>query len=498
MSYYKIKNIICKISVVIFIISIISASFLSIKLKPSGKKIFGIGFKSAKIAKGNPENGDYVFVVIQNSTEKENEIKSILSLLRQNELYHCYFKLGNDEDEHSVKECLEHLPYNQDIILISHNLGERLENKNIAGRIIISPTKVEKMDVPTLLISSTVDKQSTPKVITSIYNDLTGSKINETGFGVLAEKNNITLKIVPSTVDKNTLLTAEYINNITNWINKNWDLNLSYYDFGFLNGLILVIMLISGFAFLMTENIEFKIHENNFIPHIINVKVESSFKFGLVRFFSWLGSFILFLVLVLLLGLIPMVTLTVRLTFSAHIFTFGLITWILYKKGIMPGLDGNINYRDTMSFGKLNLQKSLIFMIPGVLTFIYSVLLGFAEIEFGLKEIIGFVISIVLAFIGFYVYLIDRYVLEEMHSEKGSRFFHRVGFFLPMLLVSLICIPFAYPTWLYVGIITTAFVGVIVAAGESMYRNNRDMLFTALIQAIVFSFFVNFIKIGGY
>ena len=478
------------ISKAIFVLCIISVCIIEI-VKPRENTIRGEGFEIGK----NRNDSETAFLILQKYGERENEIKTVKSLLNQNDIEYYLIKFRNENGVINASETVKKELSGKKVIMLSHykDYGKYFDELNLKGKILCSPLETDDRNLPILLISTATDKKCTTENITKLYNELTDSKINSTGFGVNAEKDNVSMKIIAKAVGSLSGLSEPYINSMNMWLDEKFSLELHYKNYGFIKLIILAATVIS----LCTSYIIFRPKENsqdNTVYRLVSIKAKGIYKYFLVRVLIFISGILICGILTGMIAIIPFLNFNTANIFCAYIFSAGIVNFILFKSGKMPGIVGKISSKDIIASNSKQSIKTLLIMATCLIPMIMSVVLGIGEMKISFENIPQYVFCFVATFMGYYSYNLENMVLSQTEQCRTVKIMVGISPFLPMLIIAVAGIPFGNPTWIYTGIIDIIGIFVITMAGSAAEKINNHIVFTSFMESLICTVFLNLIR----
>ncbi|MEG1965729.1 MAG: hypothetical protein RR064_06230, partial [Oscillospiraceae bacterium] len=392
----KIKKYIKFSSMMIFVLSSIALAIFNYS------QLNDVVFYKNKdaIISGSIANKDNVFLILQNKNSNTNKLRSFKTFLKQNDFSFVSVILDengiNQEINDEIDKVFSDNELNKTIYLATQG---KIENSLIVdnasyklnGKIIFEPNKEQEnadKETPILLITTTLSNQSPPELATEIYNKMTSQTINSTGFAFNSNNGNVTLNIVSQMHKSYKPMSYEMVELVQKWINDNFSLNLKYQNFYQFTDVLIYVNLISlAIVFILTNWYNtFKKMEQTY--RIIDLVVVSPIKFLFARVFVWIISLLILAVLSFIAWNIKTIQFDSSLVFALYLFASGIVMSALYKFGKAPGINGNIDNKSAIPVGKLAYGKSIVLILPFLLTFILVEMSGYLYVDYTLKSII--------------------------------------------------------------------------------------------------------------
>ncbi|MEG1044224.1 MAG: hypothetical protein RSF81_05530 [Oscillospiraceae bacterium] len=499
----KIKKYIKFSSMIIFVLSSIALAIFNYS------QLNDVVFYKNKdaIISGSIANKDNAFLILQNKNSNTNKLRSFKTFLKQNDFSFVSVILDengiNQEINDEIDKVFSDNELNKTFYLATQG---KIENSLIVdnasyklnGKIIFEPNKEQEnadKETPILLITTTLSNQSPPELATEIYNKMTSQTINSTGFAFNSNNGNVTLNIVSQMHKSYKPMSYEMVELVQKWINDNFSLNLKYQNFYQFTDVLIYVNLISlAIVFILTNWYNtFKKMEQTY--RIIDLVVVSPIKFLFARVFVWIISLLILAVLSFIAWNIKTIQFDSSLVFALYLFASGIVMSALYKFGKAPGINGNIDNKSAIPVGKLAYGKSIVLILPFLLTFILVDMSGYLYVDYTLKSIITSVAFMFMIYPGFYIFERENAILNEIEVRTVTRNLYKIALFVPLLIIALICIPIGYTTWLYTSYVQIIALVLVILLGNAIKDITDSIFFSSTIQAILYGVFLGAVKL---
>lgn len=496
------KLLIRNISVVLFTLSIVVLFAFHFYQKQD--KVFYNDNKSVltKTYFSQSDENATEFILIKNPNS--NRLMSFELMLKQNNINFITAKINSFLNESQLKAINEKIIENskaENIIFVMEdykNINLLSEIANINGLILIEPNQFSELffvNYPTFVFSTTVSSKSNPQTATNIYNELTNQKLNATGFAFNSQKGNYSLNISSEAFETNKPISKNSMDIIKSWLNNNLNLNFKYFNSYVLVEITVYIALIS-FILIFTLTNWFDLFKNMEQTYtIIDIVVVSPIKFLLTRFLVWALSLLVLAIFALILWNIKLLPFNSALIFAFYLFSSGIIMCIIYKLGKMPGVDGNLNSKNVISVKKWAYGKAFLLISPILLMAFAVILNGFFTVNFNPDTLIISAVFSALVFPGFFIYFRENKILNEIEVSGTTKIIYKIELFIPLILISLVCIPLGYTTWLYASYIQLVAFIMVILTGKAVCDLTDNIYFSATIQSVIFGMFLGTVSL---
>lgn len=473
----------------IFTICIIAVCIMQF-VKPREEILRGNGYEIRK----SQNESDISFLILQKEGERLNEVNTMKSFLNQNNMEYRYVKFKDENSLQNAEENLKKELSDEEIIVISHfkDYGEYLNDLNIKGKILCSPKDTEEKELPLLLVSTASDRECSTADVIGLYNKLTDSHINSTGFGVNAEKDHISMKIVSKAFGSLSGLSEDYIKAVNMWLRDKFEMELRYKNYYFAKLLILAAAVVSAcISYVLYRP---AVSDDSTVYRLVSIKSNGIFKYFLARVLIFIAGIPICGIFIGAVALIPFLDFNTANILSAYLFSAGIVNFALYKSGKMPGIVGKISSKDIIASNSKQSFKTLLILLSCLIPMIMSSLLGIGELTISAEYIPQFLFCFVTAFMGYYSYNLENMVLSQTDQGRAVKIIVGISPFLPMLIIAFAGIPFGNPTWIYMGIIDIIGIFTVTMAGSAAAKINNHIVFTSFLEALICSGFLSFIR----